>query len=533
MRFSDIPRGAAQKTGVTAVKAGVITLVLLGLFTYFGFSKQNPFSNPYELDAIFEKANRIKPRSPVRIAGVNVGQVVKVEPLEDGSGMSRVKMEIKRSGLPIRKDAELTIRSRLFLEGNYFVDLHPGRPSSAELDDGSTIGPDQTASPVQFSQVLTTLQSETREELQTFLREYSEALRGRGARGFNQAIKHWEEAYKKTSQVTDANLGTEPHDLTRVLRGQARVFGALSSNEEALKSLITDLSDTLSGFARQEDNLRAAIPELRDVLREGRPALASLNRSLPSLRGFARDALPGVRSSGPTLDAQIPFIKQARRLVSRRELGGLTRELRATVPHLTTLNKGSRRTLEQQRALASCQNRVLLPFAKTPLPDPDFPWHSGEPWYEESGRVLVGLAGESRIADANSPLARVLLGAGPITSVSTGETGDRLLGQTLTPLQGVRPARPTQRPVFRPDVPCETQDPPNLNAASGSAGQQTRARARRQPSARWRRQRDEAFRDLQEFSRRARQGKPAIDPLTWWGKGEQMERKRLGLEEKR
>ena len=48
---------------------------------------------------------------------------------------------------------------------------------SPELADGSTIPHNQTSSPVQFNQVLTALQSETREELQTFLREYSEALR--------------------------------------------------------------------------------------------------------------------------------------------------------------------------------------------------------------------------------------------------------------------------------------------------------------------------------------------------------------------
>jgi phospholipid/cholesterol/gamma-HCH transport system substrate-binding protein len=533
MRFSDIPRGAAQKTGVTPLRAGVIAIVLIALFSYFGFSKNNPFADPYELNAIFEKANRIKPRSPVRIAGVNVGQVKKVEPLEDGSGMARVKMEIKRNGLPIREDAELVIRFRMFLEGNYFVDLHPGRPGSPELKDGSTIPENQTSSPVQFSQVLTALQSETREELQTFLREYSEALRRGGAEGFNQAIRYWEDAYKNTSQVNDAFRGTGPHDLTRVLRGQSRVFGALSSNEEALKALVTGLADTLSGFAREEDNLRAAIPELRDVLREGRPALASINRALPEIRGFAREGLPGARSSSPTLDAQIPFIKQARRLVSRRELGGLVRDLRATVPHLTSLNKGTRLTLEQNRLLSSCQNNVLLPFVKTPIPDPDFPWHTNEPWYEESPRALVGLSGESRIHDANSGLFRTQAGGGPTTLVSTGESLEGpLYAQTLVPLDGVRPVRPTNRPVFRPDVPCETQEPPNLKAAGGPGDQQVRARADR-ISPRKKRQRDEAWEKFREYQRRARAGKPAVDPLVWQGKAYERERKRAEREEKR
>jgi len=520
----------ARDHGTDGFRAGVLALVVIGLFTYFGFTKQNPFANPYELHAVFDSVNRLAERSPVRIAGVNVGKVTKVEPLDDGSGKARVTMEIDESGLPIKKDAELKVRSRLFLEGNYFVDLHPGRPGSPELDSGSTIGPNQTAAPVQYLQVLTALQSETRQDLQRLLKEYSNALRGPGARGFNQAIKHWEEAWRTTSQVNDAYLGRGPHDLTRVLDGQARVYGALSSDEEALEDLVTGLNDTMSGFARQEDNLRAAIPELRDVLREGRPALASLNTALPEIRAFARDALPGARSSKATLDAQLPFIRQARRLMSEPELRGLAARLRAAMPYLVRLNQGTTLTLEQNRALASCQNNVLLPFAKTPIPDPDFDWHTGEPWYEESPRAFVGLSGESRIADANSPMFRVLAGGGPSTIVSTPETMDGpVYGQTLVPLDGVRPVRPSRRSPFRPDVPCETQEVPDLNAPGGPADRSVEARADRPTTADERQDRERAYEQLREFVERSRQGKPALDPFTWFGEGRRLQAKRLGI----
>ena len=520
----------ARDRGMDGFRAGVIALVVIGMFTYFGATKQNPFANPYELHAVFDSVNRLQERSPVRIAGVNVGKVTKVEPLEDGSGKARVTMEIDKTGLPIKKDAELKVRSRLFLEGNYFVDLHPGRPGSPELDSGGTIGPNQTAAPVQYLQVLTALQSETRQDLQRLLKEYSDALRGPGARGFNRAIRHWEEAWRTTSQVNDAYLGQRPHDLTRVLDGQARVYGALSSNEEALKDLVTGLNDTMSGFARQEDNLRAAIPELRDVLREGRPALASLDTALPEIRAFARDALPGARSSKATLDAQIPFIRQARRLMSKPELRGLAARLRAAMPFMVRLNQGTTLTLEQNRALASCQNNVLLPFAKAPIPDPDFDWHTNEPWYQESPRAFVGLAGESRIADANSPMFRVLAGGGPSTVVSTPETMDGpVYGQTLVPLDGVRPVRPTKRSPFRPDVPCETQDVPDLNAPGGPADQSVEARGDRPLTAAARADRAEAYSQLREFAERTREGKPALDPFTWSDRGRRLQAKRLGI----
>ncbi len=334
----------------------------------------------------------------------------------------------------------MKVRSRLFLEGNYFVELRPGTPDKPHLASGAVIPPQQTAAPVQFNQVLTALQSETREDLRTLLREYSSALKGPGARGFNEAIKHWEAAYRDTSQVSDATRGQEAHDLSRLLRGQGRVFGALSRNPQQLSDLVTDLNDTIAGFARQEGDLRALVPELRDVLREGRPALASLNSALPSVRRFARDALPGARSSNATLDAQIPFIRQARALISERELRGLARKLQATVPPLTRLNTRTPATLEQYRALGSCQNRVLLPFAKEPIPDPSFPWATGEPFFEESSRALVGLSGESRLADANSPYFRVLAGGGATTVVQTGEGGQRLFA-SAPGAAGGRPAR--------------------------------------------------------------------------------------------
>jgi phospholipid/cholesterol/gamma-HCH transport system substrate-binding protein len=532
MRYSDIPKGSREKTGMTPFRAGVVAAVVITLVAYFGFSKANPFADPYELSAVFENSNRLAKRSPVRIAGVDVGKVVDVQPLENGSGLVKVKMQIRDEGLPIKRDAELTIRSRLFLEGNYFVDLEPGTPSAPELDEGSTIPPNQTASPVQFAQVLTTLQSETRQDLRTLLYEYSQALKREGAAGFNLAVKHWEDAYRNTSQVNDATLGRRPHDLTRVLNGQGRVFGALSRDEEKLEDLVTGLNDTISGFARQEDNLRAAIPELRDVFREGRPSLASLNRALPEIRGFARDALPGARSSSPTLDAQIPFVRQLRRLFSEPELRGLSRQLAGAVPSLARLNSRSPATFAQNRALAACQHGVLVPFAKTPIPDPSFDYHSGEPWFEETGRAFVGLAGESRLADANSSFFRTQGGAGPTTVVSTGEAGERLFGQALLPINGVRPARPTSQPPYRPNVPCENQEPPDLNAPGGPAPEQTDAEPSSplpRASAARERARPEQYRRLDEFVSRTRRGLPALDPLVWWGQGERMQLRRLGL----
>lgn len=511
---------------VSPFAAGMLALIVVVIATWFAYSRENPLGNPYELTAVFENVNELKPRSPVRIAGVDVGKVTEVQPVDDGSGFARVKMRIKDEGRPIKRDAELRIRSRLFLEGNYFIDVAPGSPSEPELEDNSVIPPQQTTSPVQFGQVLNALQRDTREELQTFLREYSEALRGSGARGFNNAIKYWERAYKANALVSRATLGLEEHDLQKVLRGQGKVFGALSEDTEALKDLVTGLNRTMRAFASQEDNLRNAIPALRDVLKVGRPALQSINRAFPSIRAFARDALPGMRSNNATLDAQIPFVKQLRGLVGRGELRTLVPILRDTVPTIAKLNKSQARSFEQSRALAACQNKVLLPFSKEPVPDPDFPENSGQPFYKSSPRAFVGLAGESRMQDANSPFFRVVAGGGPTTLVSTGETGEQYFAQPLFPLDGVRPIMPPKRPVFRPNIPCELQEPPDLNAVGGGPEDTGFTRARVNPvmNAKNRARMAEAKAGLTRAQRhiaREMKGLPSIDPLSYNERGEQ------------
>src|SRR5439155_18932601 len=146
----------------------------------------------------------------VRIAGVDVGKVTDVEPVTKGEGAARVTMEIKKKGLPIHQDATVKVRTRIFLEGNFFVDLHPGSPSAADMGDGGTIPMQHAAAPVQFGQLLTALQSDTRDDLKVFLREYSKGLSGKGARGFNQSIPYWEPAYRNSALANDATLGEQP-----------------------------------------------------------------------------------------------------------------------------------------------------------------------------------------------------------------------------------------------------------------------------------------------------------------------------------
>ena len=456
-------RKGPHATGIAPFKAGLIAILVISLVTAFGFTRYNPFKKPFQLKAAVQSANNLQPASPVRIAGVNVGQVKKVDPIKGGG--ATVTMEINPPGLPIHKDAQIKIRPRIFLEGNFFVDIQPGTPSAPSFKAGDTVPVQQTSTPVQFGQVLTALQSDTRQDLQTLLYEYAQkGLGNGGAEAYNRALDHAPDALRNVAIANNAALGRRPHDLSNLMRGQQRLAKALTTNPGALKSLITQLNITALSFARESTALEATIPALRDTLLAATPALESIDAALPSLRAFSREALPGVRSSGPAIDATLPLIRQLRLLVRRRELRGLVADLRRFIPAIVRLNRGAVPLLQENRALSECTADVLVPFARKPIPNPEEPEIDGEPFYQQAARGLVALSGESRINDANSPLFHIQFGSGPTNIVYTHGT-ENFLALAPSPPEGIRPTK-TVRPKFRPGEPCELQEVPDMNAPS-------------------------------------------------------------------
>lgn len=459
-----------QRTGLTPLAAGVVTLVLVVVIVYFGFTKAIPFQHHFTIKAAFSSANNIKKNSPVRIAGVAVGKVAGVHFLHSGEPAAVVDLRIDNTGLPIHKDATLAIRPRIFLEGNFFVDLHPGSPSAPTLGDGDTIPVNQTSDPVQLDQVLSALPTATRSDLQRLLKELSTGFSGVGGASLNQTVPYMKPAYQSTSIVNDALQGQFQHDLSNYVRGAGLVAKATDANPAQLQSLITDFNTTAAALAAKDVDLAAAIKELPNTLRAAQPALASLNNSFGPLRGLIADLRPAVRSSLPAINATLPLVRQLRLLVRPAELEGLVRDLRPTVPALAQLNIATPPLLSEVRAASSCQNVVVQPWAHDSLRDPTFP--ATGPTYQEAVKFLPGLAGESRSGDANGQWFRTLSLA---PSVLAPLPGTNLFQFSANPIQGGNPPKPNVRPALRPDVPCETQKPPNLDTvASGPpAGQRS------------------------------------------------------------
>ncbi len=478
---------------------GLILVVVLAIASLYAFTKQVPWHSAYEVKAVFASAQNLRPSAPVRIAGVNVGKVTQIEHLtgaetdeitaqaegtqptlaEDAPAQQAaiVTMELTDDARPIREDSTFKLRPRLFLEGNYFVDLEPGSPNAVEVEDGHTFPVNQTAYSVQLDQVLTTLQSDVRSKLQVLLNQFGNALiKHGGAEGFRELYRTSPASYKFTSQVNEALLGTQPHDLSGFIRGLDRVVNGLGRNEAALQGLVTNLRIFSGSFAAEDVALGQAIQELPDTLASARPAFANLNRSFPALRAFAREALPGTRTAPETLDAAIPFIDQVRALVSEQELRGLVADLRPTIPELAEFSQRSVKFMKQARPLSSCFNEVIIPWGSDTVDPPDnYPHGTFGKVYEAAGYGLVAISGESRSGDGNGQYIRVLGGGGQNTvSLPANAPAGRpepLFGVTPFPITGsipsFSPLEDSAKTPFKPKQPCEQQEPPDLGATLG------------------------------------------------------------------
>jgi hypothetical protein len=338
---------------------------------------------------------------------------------------------------------------------------------------------------VQLDEVLTSLQSDTRQDLKDVLGSLATALNSKptaeqdaqahpstrgetAAESFNDAYRDIPDAERSTAQVFEAFLGQEPgRDLSRLIDGTARTTAALTRNENALKDLITNFNLTTAAFASESANLRSSIRELAPTLENANGALASLNEAFPSTRAFAREILPGVRETPATIEASFPWIAQARRLVSREELGGLVRELSPATADLARLTDRAIELLPETTLTSRCAREVILPTGDVVIRDE---FTSGAENYKEFFWGLVALAGEGQNFDGNGPYVRFQTGGGS-RQVSLGQQGvgaGQLFGNNVNVPLGNRPAYPGKRPPYRPDVACHTNQLPDLNGPAAA-----------------------------------------------------------------
>ena len=295
---------------------------------YLGFTKDIPFTHGFELNAVFQSANI----APPELAGADrrrqrrQGQAGRARTRTPNAAV--VTMEINEHGLPIHEDATAKIRPRIFLEGNFFVDLQPGHAGGAGARRGDTIKITQTATPVQLDQVLTALQSDTREDLRTSstssaprstrsrrrrrtTRRGPVGARADGRRGAERRATSTPAGALKGSAIVNQALPrhrARPRPVAADRRAPAQTTGgARRATRQQLKDLITNFNTHHGGVrlaSGQPPGDRSACWR-----RRWRPPTARSPRSTPRSRRRARSrarSCPGVRETPATIDAVVP-----------------------------------------------------------------------------------------------------------------------------------------------------------------------------------------------------------------------------------
>jgi phospholipid/cholesterol/gamma-HCH transport system substrate-binding protein len=473
----------------------LIAVIFLLIFTvgpYLAFTGHVPFTSyGYELKATFSNGVNIAANSPVRIAGVDVGRVIGVE--RDGDATT-VRFTVEGKGRPIHDDAFAAIRPRIFLEGNFFVDLAPGSPSAPELASGDTIGVTHTSTWVQIDEVLTALQAPVRADLSRLLQGYGTALtheptpaedatqlpevRGKtGAEALNGVFRYGGDAGRYSAQVTNALLGTEPRDLSRLVAGAGRAFGALARNEEDLKGLIVNFDVFTGALAAQSTNLTATVQRLAPFLDQFHGSLVSLNQALPPLRAWAIEMTPSVAELPGWIAAGKPWVKQARPLLSGKEGGGIAKLLAEATPGFAgAAQAGKAIALPQLNRISLCTTGVLVQTANQTIGDQ---FSTGGPNYREFLYTLANFAGWGQNFDGNGPFVRLQPGGGNVLAEAPAPNGNlttdrQVFTHTVTAPVGTQPQL-AGRPPKKPEVRCDSNPVPDVNGPLGQVGAPTPA----------------------------------------------------------
>jgi len=298
-----------------------------------------------------------------------------------------------------------------------------------------------------------------------------------GGEALNGALKYGGDAGRYSAQVTNAFLGTQQHDLSRLVAGAGRTFGAFASSESDLQGLIDNFNVFTGALAAQSTSLASTIHLLAPTLLTAHTSLVALNRTLPPLRTYAIELTPAVAELPGLIKASKPWLAQVRPLLSGKEGGGVAKLLRESTPGLAgAAQAGKELTLPQLNQLSLCTSKVLVPTADQTIDDR---FSTGGPNYREFLYNLVNFAGFAQNYDGNGPYARANVGGGPLLVGEPNPIGNKATlsdninyAHTIAPPIGNQPQLGGMPPL-KPEVRCDTNPAPNVNGPLGQVGAPT------------------------------------------------------------
>jgi phospholipid/cholesterol/gamma-HCH transport system substrate-binding protein len=290
----------------------------------------------------------------VTIAGVQVGQVGGVS-LHNGQAV--VTMNIYKQYAPIYRNATVLLRPRTPLKDMY-LELDPGTRRAGRVPNGGSLSASNTQPDVDLSEILSSLDSDTRNYLVLLLSAGAQAFHDPGSHGIPPSpdavadlrgtLKRFEPLDRDTKRFATL-LATRQRNIRRAIHNLNLVTNAFGGVEGQLASLISASDTNFAAISANDAQLEQTLTEFPPTLQE---SITTLNKvrgfatasttTLQQLQPFARNLGPALKASRPLFHDTTPVIANQLRPFSTavqplaRTLAAGAPKLKATIPALTS-----------------------------------------------------------------------------------------------------------------------------------------------------------------------------------------------------
>lgn len=312
------------------VAAGVGGYILDKQRFRFPFVEDTPLRINVELDT----AQAVTPGQgqTVQVAGVQIGDIGEVA-LKDGRAV--VGLDIKREFEDlIHPDATALLRPRTGLKDMY-VQVFPGS-EGAPVREGFTIPISASLTDVDLDEILSELDTRTRDYITLLANGAGEGLRGKGKQ-LAAVLERYGPTVRDLGRV-NREVAKERVALRRLVTSLSQLNGELARRPRDLTRLVNGASGTLRAFAREDDDLRDAVGELAPTLQTATATLDAVTPFAQELGPTTRALLPAVRELENVNRQVSPFAREATPIVRRR----IRPFVRAAVPLVKDLAPAAR-----------------------------------------------------------------------------------------------------------------------------------------------------------------------------------------------
>lgn len=297
-----------------------------------------PFRDVYTVKAEFAEADGVVDGigQPVNVAGVRVGSVTDAR-LVDGRAL--LTLELERDQLPrVYDDATAVLEPITPLE-DLQIELDPGRPPGRPLAPGGVLGVERTSEPVPISDLLSTLDRDTRTFLSSLIASVDQGTRNRGP-DIRRMLRTLGPTTAQVGRINGA-LAARRTELARLVHNLAVVTRA-ASRDRQLTDVVVAGNQTLGALAEQDGSLRASIAKLA-------PTLAVTRSTLVNLEPFARKLGPTLTRLQPAV-RRLPATFAALRPFADTASSTLRRDLRPLITEAQPLLRVARPAVESLAA---------------------------------------------------------------------------------------------------------------------------------------------------------------------------------------